>query len=150
MQPDLVSAVVAYLRIMMATQFGVNSTNFGVWADKSDQDTYPFCVISDVSEQYERSSNDPSTGAPNMYLADGILHAVIFTQHKQNARIHARQIMTILGDNMSQGALDSTEGTILEMVPMSAASLPVDDSGTLSAVVYRRLVVFHYKQEFYF
>jgi hypothetical protein len=147
--PDLVTAVAGYLRTAMAAQFGCTPTNGGVWSDKADQGQYPYAVVQDTSEQYIRSSNDPATGFKNTYHARGTLHVIIYAYDKALTRLLGRQVMAALDNDQSDGQLNSTEGTILDMEPMGSQVLPPDESGPMSANVYRRLVTFNYVQQFY-
>lgn len=150
MPPDIIAAVVNYLRIVMAAQFGVTSTNQGVWGDKAGQDNYPYAVIQAPSENYARSSNDPGTGSKSLYIADGILNVLIYAYDSALAYSLARQVVKYLDNDQSDGQLNSAMGVVIDMLPLNCAALPsIDETGTMSPVVYRRLATFNYKQEFY-
>jgi len=139
-----------YLRVAMADQFNVTATNQGVWSDAASANTYPYAVVQAPSENYDLSSNDPETGFKNFVIADGMLNILIYANDSALAYSLSRQMVIAMDFNQSSGQLDSDMGTITDVIPIGNAAMPpVDESGTLGPVVYRRFLTFGYKQEFY-
>lgn len=134
----------------MASQFQVTATNAGVYSDYSQQGLYPYAVVTDDSEDYGQLASAGEDG-PNYVNAcvERLNFTVsIYANSKVQTRALTRQALLLLCNFNSAGAFTSNEGTVLEIRPVRSAYLPLDETGTTSATVFRRATLFQASMEF--
>ena len=134
----------------MASQFQVSDSNAGVWADYAQQELYPYCVVTDDSEDYGQlgSAGPDSLEFVNVCLERFNFRVDIFANSKADVRLFTRQALLLLCNYNSAGAFVSDEGSVLEIRPVRSFYLPVADTGTLSPTVFRRATMFQAVMEF--
>jgi hypothetical protein len=147
---DLVAAITAFLAANMASQFQVSPSNGGVYADYALQQLYPYAVVTDDSEDYGQiaSAGMDSPEFANMCLERLNFSVSIYATSKAQARLLTRQAILLICNFYSAGAFTSEEGNVLEIRPVRSQYLPLDDTGTLSATVFRRGTLFQASVEF--
>ena len=139
-----------FLSVNMASQFQVSDSNAGVWADYAQQELYPYCVVTDDSEDYGQlaSAGPDSPEFANICLERFNFLVNIFANSKADTRLFTRQAVLLLANYGNAGAFASNEGNVLEIRPVRSMYLPVVDTGTLSPTVFRRATMFQAVMEF--
>ena len=147
MNPDIVSAVVAFLQGAMRGDLGVAADMPQVWADAAPPGTvYPYAVVFEGSETYAYQSTDPETGHWLDCLATGSIVVSFYAATKANARYLGRQAVRLLSD--SQEFLSAGDGRVIHMAPVNAVSNAISTTGVGVPDVFLRIVTFQYVQEF--
>lgn len=146
--PSITAAVIAYLQQAMAGSLGVTPTNVGVWRGYSPDVPLPYAVVSLGGEEtYEFQSNDPSlAGYWTSVVANGFVFASFVATSETQVLALARECVRKCCDSIATPLC--SDGTTLELRPMSSRDEPLTDTAPGSPAAFRRTVIMHYKQQF--
>ena len=146
--PSITAAVIAYLQNAMAGSLGVTATNPAVWRSYSPDVALPYAIVSLGSEEsYEFQSNDPElAGYWTSVIANGFVFASFVATSETQVLSLARECVRKCCDSVA--TLTCSDGTTLELRPMSSRDEPLTDTAPGSPTAFRRTVIMHYKQQF--
>lgn len=145
---DITAAIVAYLQQIMGGSLGVTPTNPAVWAEYAPDVDLPYCVVSEGDpETYSFQSDDLArSGFYTSVLANGHVYVSFVATSKQEVKSLARECVRKIADTVANLFCD--DGTILELRPESAMTIPATETGPSTPTVFRRTVVVRYTQQF--
>lgn len=148
MNPDIISAVVAYLRGAMGGSLFATATNQGVWSTYAPDVpvNQPYCVVRAGPETYIFESNDPATGHTNAIITDGFLHVGFVAPLEEQVWALSRQCVLVLND--TQAEFFAADGAIIYLRPVRSDSVPLTDSGPSIPTAFKRVVTVEYRQQF--
>jgi hypothetical protein len=153
--PNIVGAVVAYLRQAMMQSFQVSATNEGVWGYYAREtiDGVPYAVVQHGPEQYSDSQAGGSddydgSGAGELVIAEGTVIVIVIAPQADLAELLAHRVVMLCRDSVA-GDLPCADGELIYMRPMAAQSDPITDIGPAVPGTFRRFVQIKYKQQFY-
>lgn len=148
LNPDIISAVVAYLRWAMGGSLFVTETNDGVWSTyaTSVPVNQPYCVVRAGPETYEFISDDLEGGHSNSVITDGVLHVGFVAPGEEQAWALGRQCVRVLND--TQAEFHAADGRVIYLRPVRSDSVFLTDSGPSIPAVFKRVVTVEYRQQF--
>lgn len=148
MNPDIISAVVAYLRGAMGGSLFVTATNQGVWSTYAPDVPVgqPYCIVRAGPETYQFTSDDIEEGHSNSVIIDGFLHVAFVAPGEEMAWALSRQCVRVLND--TQAEFHAADGRVIHLRPIQSDSVFLTDSGPSVSAVFKRVVTVEYKQQF--
>jgi hypothetical protein len=150
MSADIVEATKDYLSHAMAGSLGITPTNPGIFSDFAAEVGLPYAVVLDPDEHYTEESSGVGDsndgGQPLAVIAQGMLQIVFVASSKVQVRLLARQCIRLMSDSVVE--LFPRDGRLIELKPIRTQSVPVPDVGPGLPVVFKRVAVISYIQEF--